>query len=161
VAPFLGGLDRNTTEPPRAYRSANCAYIVRIVMKHNELSVYGGRAITEPTTQSPCLERDGHAGSAGSSCRERLRAGQTVPLAGTFDSDPGNAVVMASVTVQGQIFTGRVRGGKLKTWETGNLTSRPATRPSRISGFQVFRISLIPRCTVPGPGGGGNSELRL
>jgi hypothetical protein len=68
---------------------------------------------------------------------------------------PGNAVVMASVTVQGQIFIGRVRGGKLKTWETGNLTSSLITQLARISGFQNFSFSLAPRCTVPGPGRGG------
>ena len=44
----------------------------------------------------------------------------------------------------GQDFGQHNRAGKLKTWETGNLTSRPATRPTRISDFQDFRFSPAP-----------------
>ena len=85
--------------------------------------------------------RVSHAGTRVCPCRERPRAGQSGPEVGTLDADPGNAVVMASVTVQGQIFTGRVRGGKLKTWKSEKLTSRPAPQLARIPEFQVFRIS--------------------
>jgi hypothetical protein len=52
--------------------------------------------------------------------------------AGTLDADHGNAVAMATVTVQGQIFIMPIRGGKLKNWKSEKLT---LTELARISGM--------------------------
>ena len=56
----------------------------------------------------------------------------------------GRGEGMPGVPGRGQIFTAPIRAGKLKNWKSEKLTSSPATRHSRISGFQDFRFSPAP-----------------
>jgi hypothetical protein len=39
------------------------------------------------------------------------------------------------------------RAGKLKNWKSDILIGHPVRQDFRISGFQIFRFSLAPRCT--------------
>jgi hypothetical protein len=64
-----------------------------------------------------------------------------------------------------QILTTSSPAGKLKNWKSEKLTSRPATRSTRISGFQDFRF--LPAHAVPeilpnetGRGAAGCGECR-
>ena len=58
----------------------------------------------------------------------------------------------------GQVFVVTERAEKLKTWKTEKLTSRLATRPTRISGFQVFTrttgTEILPNESGRGHGAG-------
>jgi hypothetical protein len=59
---------------------------------------------------------------------------------------PGaRGVGMSGAPGRGQIFPASKAAGKLKNWKSEKLTSRPVTRPTRISGFQNFRFSSAPR----------------
>ena len=53
----------------------------------------------------------------------------------------GRGGVMSGELRRRQIFTTSIRAGKLKNWKSEKLTSRPATRPTRIPDFQDFRFS--------------------
>ena len=59
-----------------------------------------------------------------------------------------------------QVFTIFSQAGKLKNWKSEKLTTRLATRPTRIPDFQDFRFSPAPAAheilpNEPGRGGGG------
>jgi hypothetical protein len=78
-------------------------------------------------------------------CRERPGAGQSGPewgvLAFVFGAGSGRHRRRRRVRRVGAGFRRVGQVGKLKTWETGNLTCSPVVVPSRISVFQDFRFS--------------------
>jgi hypothetical protein len=59
---------------------------------------------------------------------------------------------MSDVPCQCRILNTASPAGKLKNWKYEKLTSRPATRPTRISDFQDFRFSPASSFTLPGRG---------
>jgi hypothetical protein len=74
---------------------------------------------------------------------------------GALGDDTGWPCVVG-VTAAGEDFRMPTRAGKLKIWETGKLSSRPATQPTRFSGFQVFtHPPANPEILTNEPGRGG------
>jgi hypothetical protein len=107
----------------------------------NELCLCGDRAVTEPTTQSPRAGRGVTPGPEACPRRERPRAGQTWPVAGSL-----HATASRRGGDVGARFSQRRPGReteKLTACPWIQIPRFPDSQIPRFPGFQVFRFSPL------------------